>query len=402
MASSRETLTKGAAVAGARPAMLDLAAYPPDQRLRALEAKADEVRLIWEDGAEVTLPAIWFRDNCPCPSCRHEETLERRYLFLDDRQPRLEKAALIGEGHLQLLYADGHASEFDAGWLRHHALDLPGSLEVDPPLWGAGHEIARLSHAQVMGSEAGLSEWLGVILRDGLAILEGMPAEPGEMVKVVRRVQEPKPTNFGPTFEVMTHPKPVSSAYTAMALEPHADLINYAVPPDFQVLACLKNDAKGGGSIFVNAHAVAKALNETSPGAFEILSQTPVEFRFHDDTCDIRHQAPVIELDRGGQVRRLRFNNWLRGTLVAPGWRAAAWYAAYAELWLLVRDPRFRVTPRLKAGEMVVFDNVRVLHGREAYDPASGGRHLQGCYMDRDWILSRLRLSERTTGRSTV
>ena len=381
-----------------RPVMLDLASYSSGQRLRSLDLSANILTLTWEDGAEVTLPALWFRDNCPCGSCRHEETLERRYLFLDDAPPHLETAELFGEGHLRLRYADGHGADFDAGWLRHHALDLPASLEADPPLWGAEHEIARLSHARVMGSEAGLSEWLGVILRDGLAILEGMPAEPGEMLKVVRRVQEPKPTNFGPTFEVMTHPKPVSSAYTAMGLEPHADLINYAVPPDFQVLACLKNDATGGGSVFVNAHAVAKALSETSPDSFEVLAQTPVEFRFHDETCDIRHQAPVIELDRSGQVRRLRFNNWLRGTLAAPSWRAAAWYAAYAELWALVRDPRFRVTPRLKAGEMVVFDNVRVLHGREAYDPTSGGRHLQGCYLDRDWILSRLLLAERASG----
>jgi gamma-butyrobetaine dioxygenase len=44
---------------------------------------------------------------------------------------------------------------------------------------------------------------------------------------------------------------------------------------------------------------------------------------------------------------------------------------------------------------MMAFDNVRVLHGREGFDPNTGRRHLQGCYLDRDHVLSRLRLLDR-------
>jgi gamma-butyrobetaine dioxygenase len=44
---------------------------------------------------------------------------------------------------------------------------------------------------------------------------------------------------------------------------------------------------------------------------------------------------------------------------------------------------------------MVVFDNRRILHGREAFNPASGLRHLQGCYVDRGEFESRLRLLGR-------
>jgi hypothetical protein len=38
----------------------------------------------------------------------------------------------------------------------------------------------------------------------------------------------------------------------------------------------------------------------------------------------------------------------------------------------------------------------RVLHAaREEFDPNSGPRHLEGCYVDRDNFLSRLRVLER-------
>jgi gamma-butyrobetaine dioxygenase len=33
---------------------------------------------------------------------------------------------------------------------------------------------------------------------------------------------------------------------------------------------------------------------------------------------------------------------------------------------------------KLAAGQMVAFDNRRVLHGREAFDPSTGRRFLQG------------------------
>jgi gamma-butyrobetaine dioxygenase len=47
---------------------------------------------------------------------------------------------------------------------------------------------------------------------------------------------------------------------------------------------------------------------------------------------------------------------------------------------------------------MLTFDNRRVLHGRTAFDPNSGPRHLQGTYLDRDLVLSRLRVLDRAAG----
>ncbi|NDH87932.1 MAG: gamma-butyrobetaine,2-oxoglutarate dioxygenase, partial [Actinobacteria bacterium] len=41
----------------------------------------------------------------------------------------------------------------------------------------------------------------------------------------------------------------------------------------------------------------------------------------------------------------------------------------------------------LRPGELVAFDNRRVLHGRRAFR-SSARRHLQGCYIDIDAIRS--------------
>jgi gamma-butyrobetaine dioxygenase len=48
-----------------------------------------------------------------------------------------------------------------------------------------------------------------------------------------------------------------------------------------------------------------------------------------------------------------------------------------------------------KAGDLIIFDNRRILHGRTAYDPNSGDRALRGTYLDRDDVLSKIRQLQR-------
>ena len=40
---------------------------------------------------------------------------------------------------------------------------------------------------------------------------------------------------------------------------------------------------------------------------------------------------------------------------------------------------------------LVMFDNHRLLHGRTMYDPSTGNRHLQGCYIEHDATEGKLR-----------
>ena len=46
---------------------------------------------------------------------------------------------------------------------------------------------------------------------------------------------------------------------------------------------------------------------------------------------------------------------------------------------------------RINAGECIVFDNHRIVHGREAYSATSGARYLRGTYADRGEMRSTYR-----------
>ncbi len=82
--------------------------------------------------------------------------------------------------------------------------------------------------------------------------------------------------------------------------------------------------------------------------------------------------------------RKLRDD--FRGFPIAP---REAWRRAYNQLAALINAPENGTQFKLAAGEMMIMDNRRILHGRLAFED-TGARHLQGAYADCDGVLSAL------------
>jgi alpha-ketoglutarate-dependent taurine dioxygenase len=74
----------------------------------------------------------------------------------------------------------------------------------------------------------------------------------------------------------------------------------------------------------------------------------------------------------------------------------AAYYAAYRRLAEIIDDPAMGVSFKLEPGESFILDNTRVLHARKAFS-GTGRRWLQGCYADKDGLLSTLAALEEST-----
>ena len=225
--------------------------------------------------------------------------------------------------------------------------------------------------------------------------MQGVPVLDRQVLRVAERIAFPRRTNFGRHFDVVSLPRPNSNAYTALKLHCHTDLPNWEVPPGYQLLHCLRNDATGGESLLVDGFNVLRALKSKDPAAFEVLATVPLDFGFEDEDADVRYRAPAIALDGDGNVDELRFNIAVMGVLNVPAERMLEVYRAHRRLAALIRDPGFELRYRFSAGDLVAFDNRRVLHGRTAFAAASGPRHLQGCYVDRDVLFSRIRVLER-------
>ncbi|EMP28118.1 Gamma-butyrobetaine dioxygenase [Chelonia mydas] len=200
-----------------------------------------------------------------------------------------------------------------------------------------------------------------------------------------------------PTWQVEDKIDANNVAYTSGKLSFHTDYPVLYHPPGIQFLHCIKQAATGGESEVVDGFHVSNKLKEQNPQAFQILSSTLVDFTdVGVDYCDFTMQSKqrIINVDYRGQVVRINYNNATRDTVFdIPAEKVQPFYAALKEFVDLLNSPEHKFTYKMKPGDIVTFDNWRLLHGRRSYQSgAEISRHLEGAYADWDVVMSRLRL----------
>ena len=382
-------------------AVADFRSYPLISALSGVQNLADRVSLAWADGRISPFHHVWLRDNCPCEQCVYNVTREQVFEIVDAAPDLVPANAHIdSDGCLRIDWQDGHRSRFDPGWLRAHAYDDESRAErlaAKPKayLWRSDLQLPVFEYSALMNDNGALLQWLIAVRDIGLTQVRGVPTEPGSLKLIAQRISFIRESNFGVLFNVQSKADADSNAYTAFNLPLHTDLPTRELQPGLQFLHCLVNDAEGGESIFVDGFAIADALRLEDPQLFEALCEIPVEFRNKDRHSDYRCLAPVIALDALGRVAEIRMANFLRGAFDTSVAQMPLLYRAYRRLIAMTREPRFRLMQRLKPGELWCFDNRRTLHARNAFDPATGARHFQGCYVDRDELLSRILVLQR-------
>lgn len=78
-------------------------------------------------------------------------------------------------------------------------------------------------------------------------------------------------------------------------------------------------------------------------------------------------------------------------------------YEAYFSLTKRLKDPRNMFVHKLSPGEIVVFDNDRVLHGRTGYTLTENvGRCLESAYIDWDVARSKLNVLGKKLNKGPV
>ncbi|WP_130927180.1 gamma-butyrobetaine dioxygenase [Pseudomonas sp. Sample_14] len=382
-------------------AVADFRTYPLISALGGVQGLADRVVIEWADDRVSPFHHLWLRDNCPCDQCVYSVTREQVFESVDAAEDLRPLATRIdSDGCLRIDWQDGHLSRFDPGWLRAHAYDDESRAErlagkPQPHLWHSDLQLPVFDYSALMNDNAALLQWLLAVRDIGLTQVRGVPTEPGSLKLIAQRISFIRESNFGVLFNVQSKADADSNAYTAFNLPLHTDLPTRELQPGLQFLHCLVNDAEGGESIFVDGFAIADALRQEEPQLFEALCEIPVEFRNKDRHSDYRCLAPIIAVDALGRVAEIRMANFLRGAFDTSVAQMPLLYRAYRRFIAMTREPRFRLMQRLKPGELWCFDNRRTLHARNAFDPATGARHFQGCYVDRDELLSRILVLQR-------
>jgi gamma-butyrobetaine dioxygenase len=338
---------------------------------------------------------LWLRDNCS--TSWSPQTRDRTFdIFAQplDLKPEL---ARIDETALEILWQDGHVSRYELEWLFSWSV-RPGRIDpADIPQrrWRADHTLARFDEAALRKDETARARMMETLIAEGAAIVEALPDTDAALTALAERIGSVRASFSGMYFDVMAKPDPRGVAYTAHALEPHTDSPCEEMPPGIQFLHCRANTTKGGESTLVDGAAVAQVLREKYPRDFELLSSTTIPFRFSHVGLDMRARQRVIEVDRRGVVTGVTISQHMADVFDLDQTQLDEFYPAFCRFGTLLRDPRFVLKFLLRAGECMVFDNHRIVHGRLAYDRQSGTRYLRGCYTDRGELRSKFRTIKR-------
>ncbi len=354
---------------------------------------------ITADGRQARFHALWLRDNAPDAETRSATNGQRLITILDIPAATTIGAVKAEDSGVEIRFEpEGKTVRYPAEWLAAHIYDGPpaqtrGWTAPEIIRWDSmlQPEVPSGSYEEIAKDRAALGRWLAAIRRYGFAVMTNVPAESGALCKVAELFGYVRETNYGRWFEVRAEVNPSNLAYTNLGLQAHTDNPYRDPVPTLQLLACLENSVDGGDSMVADGFRIAERLAQESSRHFDLLAKYCARFEYTgSDGVRLRAKRPIIELGPDGEMIAIRFNNRSAAAFTdIPYDDMTEYYAAYRRFAELIEDPAMAVTFKLKPGELFIVDNTRLLHARKAFS-GCGKRWLQGCYADKDGLLSTL------------
>ena len=345
------------------------------------EVRDGFVRIL-EGGRSADFHLRWLRHNCD--QDRHAQTNERIVDSADLPDQLAVIAADIDGDALRIEWLhDRRVSSYSLAWLHEHAYAVDRSY-VEPP----SSDVTRLEIAR--GGRS-IAELVPAIIeridREGAVVVRGRGADPETETeawidalgdKALRVIE----THFGRIEDLRTDNTTNANTdqlgYTDAAVDLHTDQPFLDHPPRYQLLQAIRAADAGGDSLIADARAAYRYLESIDAEAAELLRTVEIRFHRKQKAFEREVRSPLITVD--GDRFFVRSSYFTMAPHRLPFERMEAWYRAYDRFVRLVRDPRHHYRFVLAPGDVLLYDNHRVLHGRTAF---RGARWVRGIYFDR-------------------
>ncbi len=361
----------------------------------------DMLNIEWADGTLSEYASLWLRDNLREDRDPHSG---QRLIDIADlpEDPRI-RSAVAHNGAVNVEWeTESRSAAFELEWLLAHASSRSDPRpEFTTRRWlegaslNAARDFAWATFSEAQSDRSRRARWLTQLLQDGIAFLSNVPSNDAGILEAVALVGRVSETNYGQVFDVRSVPQPENLAYSDLGLGLHTDNPYREPVPGFQVLHALVASPDGGESLFGDGFAIAEHLRATFPDAFQVLTRTPVPFRYQSKDAELYAERPLIQLTCTGEVSAVHYNSRSIAPLRLAARDAGPFYSAYRRFAALLRDSRFHLQFSLRDGDLAVFNNQRTMHGRTAFSSARYPRHLRGCYLTRDSVYSEAALLRR-------
>ena len=355
--------------------------------------------------ATVSISWFWLRDHAEDEAGRDPVTMQRRVdTFSIEPNCRGTVVGLDNKDNptLDIQWEDGVCTTHSRAGLyqvAEHFLATEWSrlawsepaLPSGITMWAdAPPEPAKLAVEDLLNDDDALAAGLATLNGYGYLVLDGDKGSKDTAIRFAQRMGYVRHTIFGGIWDLAADLTEHSdTAYTDIFLGCHTDATYSNDAPGYQYFVCVQPATQGGESLLLDGFAIAAELAESEPHFYRDLASIPVIGRYIEPGVHLEAERPVFRSGPRGVLSQVSFNNYDRAPFLLPSELEPRFYAAYTRFAELANDPKRRIEVSLSEGDILVFNNWRVLHGRNSF---VGPRHYVGAYLNHEDIESKKRI----------
>ena len=352
--------------------------------IKKIKMLPDDLHVYFNNEREEIYPNIWLRDHA-----RDEENWDKRsnqrkiFTATLDFKLKIKSAEILDNGKsIKIIWPDLEKPvTYSYEFLFNNSLNNKSKIN-SLKLWKENDLDDQIYiDFETVQSNAGYKKFLKNLYQYGFSVVQNCKTEMSSVENIVNKIGYVRNSIFGGLWSFESNEDKADSAYTQEELRPHTDATYSNDAPGLQLLLCCEYKAKGGDSIMVDGFKIAEMIKKDNKELFDILSTINIKGSYIGDGVFLEAERPIFNLNSKKELFQVSFNNYDRAPFRFEKDLTIKFYEAIRTFDLMANSKEYQWRHILKPGELLIFNNWRVLHGRGSFD---GTRKISGCYINKE------------------
>ena len=362
--------------------------------IKNIKILPDKINILFSNNKEDNFLNIWLRDHARDEdSWDHRSNQRKIYTAKLDPKLHIKKAILKDNGKsVDILWSDlkkpiNYTSNF---FLENSKKSQKINNNIQ--IWDKkdiGEEM--YTDFQNTITNEGFKEFLKKLYKFGFVVIQNCKTEMSSVEKIAKKIGYVRESIFGGLWSFESNNDMADSAYTQDELRPHTDSTYSNDAPGLQLLLCCHYEATGGESIMVDGFKIAEKIYKENRDLYTLLSEIEVTGQYIGDGVFLEAKRPIFKLNSNKELIQVSFNNYDRAAFRMDDEKTLKFYDAIREFDLIANNREYQWRHILKPGELLIFNNWRILHGRGSF---KGDRKMSGCYINKEDFDSSCRMNK--------
>ena len=361
--------------------------------IKNVKILTNDLHIYFNDERDEIFPNIWLRDHA-----KDEENWDKRsnqrktFTATLDYKLKIKSAEIIDDGkYIKILWPDlQNPVIYSSEFLINNSLNDKSRIS-SLKLWREKDLNDQIYiDFEIVQSIEGYKKFLKLLYQYGFVVVKNCKTEISSVENIANKIGYVRNSIFGGLWSFESNKDRADSAYTQEELRPHTDATYSNDAPGLQLLLCCEYKAKGGDSIMVDGFKIAEMIKKENKEVFEILSTINVKGSYIGDGVILEAERPIFNLNSKKEIFQVSFNNYDRAPFRFEKDLTIKFYEAIRKFDLMANSKEYQWRHVLKPGELLIFNNWRVLHGRGSFD---GTRKISGCYINKEDFDSSCRMN---------